>query len=97
MLGDIRRIMTLRVIKANDPAIIIETSAGKTLSVPGRLVEGKTAAQLEAEATAWATANDVVLPPFGIHVFEDGHLAIWFGAEPPGWPENPNPENPGLP
>lgn len=96
MLGKITRIMTVRAVKANDPAIIIETE-GKTLSVPGRLIEGKTAEQLEAEATAWAAANDVVLPPFGIHVFEDGHLAIWFGSEPPGWPGNPNPESPGLP
>lgn len=55
-------------------------------------ISGFTEKRIENAIKAWANANGVTLPVFGVHKNRDGCLFIWTGIAPSVWPEDKLPE-----
>jgi hypothetical protein len=76
--------------KTGTNAIAISVTIGnKTftrnhVNIPANATE----AQLESAARTWATANNVTLGEFHIHINVDRSLAIAIGPAPDVWPED---------
>jgi len=84
----IRRIAAFKII--NSPIAVIIEVDDKVMEFTHEALDGFTEKRLINAVNAWANANQVSLPPFGIHRNRDDSLCVWTGEAPPVWPEDDN-------
>jgi len=84
----IRRIATYRI--TNNPIAIIIEIDDKVMEFTHEALDRFTEKRLKNAVNAWADANQVILPPFGIHRNRDDSLCVWTGEAPLVWPEDDN-------